>query len=452
MTQYIYILINPSLKGLLKIGRTDRSPEERAIELSNSSNMPTPFIVAYDEEVPDSQIAEKLVHDELMQQGFRVSDSREFFSIPLKNAIQVVSQVAQQLRESMAGTEGFSNDTEIDEGSTAEYYLQRGLDAMTGSANTLQDYTVAHGFFEKAIALGGDGAHVFLAHLYIVGNGVRQSSESALKILKAGGDKGDPRCYLAMWDIYAGNTQLDVRHEGNAEVCFQWYLDTAKEGVETNHLGDYLYHSYEMLGGDVTTWGNSRYPISKFPGKFVSTIIDIWVGRVQEAFREARDERLAGISLDQTATRLPQIRSATHYDVLELSVFLSSCVQDSYGPISQPAGPSLTRIRDEVREQYEIESAVRMARAAANSGLYKNARFNAFNPIAQLGGATKVKRFMEGITEKELEYCFSKAMNVKQTFNQYMSCISVPPAVAVLEYETGATQQRTPGFFSRFFS
>ncbi len=123
MPQYIYILINPSLSGLLKIGRTNRSPNERAIELSKGTNMPTPFIVAYEEEVPDSCIAEKLVHDELTQQGFRINDSREFFSIPLKNAIQIVSQVARQLRDSMSGTDGFASDAEINEKSTAEYYL-----------------------------------------------------------------------------------------------------------------------------------------------------------------------------------------------------------------------------------------------------------------------------------------------------------------------------------------
>ena len=31
---FVYILINPSLGGLLKIGKTDHTPEERAKELS----------------------------------------------------------------------------------------------------------------------------------------------------------------------------------------------------------------------------------------------------------------------------------------------------------------------------------------------------------------------------------------------------------------------------------
>ena len=305
MAQYIYILINPSLKGLLKIGRTDRSPEERAIELSNSSNMPTPFIVAYDEKVPDSKTAEKLIHDELMQQGFRVSDSREFFSIPLKNAIQVVSQVSKKLRESMSTTtSGFSDNAETNEKTTAQYYLLQGLEAMNGSRSTLQDYTVARDCFEKAITMGCVEAYIFLAFLYIRGNGVRQSSEMALKILKAGGDKGDPECYKTMTDIYEGNTSLDVRHEGNAEVCFLWYLNAVKEGIGTTAFSDYLYSAYEKFGGNITTWGQLRFPIKRFPGKFVSAVIDMWIDKIRLSFHEIGNARIIDISIN---ARLPLV-------------------------------------------------------------------------------------------------------------------------------------------------
>ena len=50
---YIYIMINPSYPNLVKIGKTSRSPEERAAELSQTSGVPTPFYVAYEELVKD---------------------------------------------------------------------------------------------------------------------------------------------------------------------------------------------------------------------------------------------------------------------------------------------------------------------------------------------------------------------------------------------------------------
>jgi hypothetical protein len=45
---YIYILINPYFKGLVKIGKTTRSSEERALELSKHSGIPAEFVVAYE--------------------------------------------------------------------------------------------------------------------------------------------------------------------------------------------------------------------------------------------------------------------------------------------------------------------------------------------------------------------------------------------------------------------
>ena len=97
MSEYIYVLINPALKGLLKIGRTSRSPESRAAELSASTGVPTPFIVAYDERVQNSMLAESLIHVELSNIGHRLSDSREFFTIPLKDAIAVIRRVCNSL-------------------------------------------------------------------------------------------------------------------------------------------------------------------------------------------------------------------------------------------------------------------------------------------------------------------------------------------------------------------
>jgi hypothetical protein len=44
---YIYILINPSLEGLIKVGKTTRDPIDHAVELSKATGVPTPFIVAY---------------------------------------------------------------------------------------------------------------------------------------------------------------------------------------------------------------------------------------------------------------------------------------------------------------------------------------------------------------------------------------------------------------------
>lgn len=84
---YVYILINHSLPGLLKVGRTARDSRERARELSTTS-IPTPYIVAYETFTEDSEGLEKKMHSRLADS--RVSDNREFFRYPLDKAIQVL--------------------------------------------------------------------------------------------------------------------------------------------------------------------------------------------------------------------------------------------------------------------------------------------------------------------------------------------------------------------------
>lgn len=90
---YIYILINASFEGLVKIGETMRSPEERARELSQGTGIPSPFLVAYSKQVSDSVKAEKMLHQKLDQ--FRIRSNREFFRISLEEAIKHMEAVAK---------------------------------------------------------------------------------------------------------------------------------------------------------------------------------------------------------------------------------------------------------------------------------------------------------------------------------------------------------------------
>lgn len=91
---FIYILINPAYKGLLKVGKTTRTSEERAEELSKGTGIPTPFAVAYDIEVEDCNQIEKDIHMRLAQ--YRYSQDREFFRMPLKQAIKELNIAVEE--------------------------------------------------------------------------------------------------------------------------------------------------------------------------------------------------------------------------------------------------------------------------------------------------------------------------------------------------------------------
>ncbi|WP_049828193.1 GIY-YIG nuclease family protein [Paenibacillus polymyxa] len=90
---YVYILINESFKGLIKIGKTSLSSSERAKQLSSNTGIPTPFKVAYEVFSTDCDRLEKAVHNEL--NDFRVNANREFFSFPLHKAIELIQKFSE---------------------------------------------------------------------------------------------------------------------------------------------------------------------------------------------------------------------------------------------------------------------------------------------------------------------------------------------------------------------
>jgi hypothetical protein len=90
------------MPGLVKIGKTERDTDARAKELSCATGIPTPFLVAYEEWFKDCSAAEDYVHALLESIGCRVAENREFFSAPVKVAIQAIMQ-AKAKQDAAAG-------------------------------------------------------------------------------------------------------------------------------------------------------------------------------------------------------------------------------------------------------------------------------------------------------------------------------------------------------------
>lgn len=92
---FVYVMLNPSFPNLLKIGQTNKTPEERAKEIY-TTGIPTPFIVAYEHEVSDCILVENLTHEKLSKK--RSNYEREFFNIPLKEVIKAIQDVVNDLQ------------------------------------------------------------------------------------------------------------------------------------------------------------------------------------------------------------------------------------------------------------------------------------------------------------------------------------------------------------------
>lgn len=103
--EYLYVLTNRSLPGLVKIGRTDRNVEDRVRELSSHTGVPTEFLVFREFRVRDSVSAERAVH--LRLKDYRVSENREFFTIEPEIAAEVIEELVGR-----AQTATYNSETE----------------------------------------------------------------------------------------------------------------------------------------------------------------------------------------------------------------------------------------------------------------------------------------------------------------------------------------------------
>lgn len=86
----VYILTNQAMPGVVKIGITGGTVEDRMRSLF-STGVPLPFECYFALEVVDSSNIEKKLHHGL--DDFRVNDSREFFEIDPEKAKALLSMV-----------------------------------------------------------------------------------------------------------------------------------------------------------------------------------------------------------------------------------------------------------------------------------------------------------------------------------------------------------------------
>jgi hypothetical protein len=75
------------MPGLLKIGTTTNTPNERMSEL-HSTGVPTPFQLELSIKVTNGFDAEKISHNALA--NYRVAKNREFFRIGVEKAIEII--------------------------------------------------------------------------------------------------------------------------------------------------------------------------------------------------------------------------------------------------------------------------------------------------------------------------------------------------------------------------
>lgn len=98
---WVYCLSNPSMPDLVKIGMTERTPEERAKELS-TTGVPTPFVIEFAKKVKNPAQKEATLHALLEKYAERTNARREFF--------RTTPDVVRQFFDLMDDVDGSTRD------------------------------------------------------------------------------------------------------------------------------------------------------------------------------------------------------------------------------------------------------------------------------------------------------------------------------------------------------
>lgn len=100
MRGYVYILTNPSFNdSRIKIGRAI-DPEARKLELDRTTSLPEPFRLEYVAHVKDCEDAEQALHRHFSDR--RVNDRREFFDVPVPEAIVAAQELLEILHQEIS--------------------------------------------------------------------------------------------------------------------------------------------------------------------------------------------------------------------------------------------------------------------------------------------------------------------------------------------------------------
>lgn len=270
---YIYVLVNSSMPGLVKVGKTTREPAHRAAELSGVTGVATPFIVVFEQFFSDVDAAEVFIHTSLGRQGLRESENREFFRSQVNDVIKVVLQ-APGLAEKHQ--DDLEHESEVSDGLLSEDdplpdfqlegwqppkpwddILEEADNYYYGTDDYIQDNVEALKLYKDAARLGSLVAYEKIGSIYEDGLGVRQDLNKALEYWKEGANRGNYYCYAAMSSLFFGNSQLE-----NFYKAFKQFLKR-RNASHVSEIEDFrnkhIYHIYGYLKYCVTCSLEVRY-------------------------------------------------------------------------------------------------------------------------------------------------------------------------------------------------
>jgi hypothetical protein len=106
---YVYVLSNPSMPGIVKIGRSVEGGKHRARQIY-TTGVPTPFEVQFEILVSEPEYVERAAHDRLAK--YRENGSREFFRCEVDEAALAIADCWAGIMDHTVVSLDLSGDTE----------------------------------------------------------------------------------------------------------------------------------------------------------------------------------------------------------------------------------------------------------------------------------------------------------------------------------------------------
>jgi hypothetical protein len=90
----VYVLSNPAMPGLFKIGMTDKTNLALRMKELYTTGVPLPFDCVYACIVEDNAVTEKAMHSKFAK--YRINQNREFFKVGAKSVVKALKKYELQ--------------------------------------------------------------------------------------------------------------------------------------------------------------------------------------------------------------------------------------------------------------------------------------------------------------------------------------------------------------------
>lgn len=96
--EYVYILVNRLMPGIIKIGMTTTTVNERVKEINQATGVIEGWFPVFTFKCFNSRDLESEVHSYLQDNGHRVNPKREGFEMDVQTAISVIEDLGKKYR------------------------------------------------------------------------------------------------------------------------------------------------------------------------------------------------------------------------------------------------------------------------------------------------------------------------------------------------------------------